>query len=112
MGGQKLTVRKFDLSTTSAPFEIQPLRLPAGARILRVGEQGEDPLHGPRIFVWIEVDPTEECHELRYVVTFGQAHADQEHLVFQKHDWVLRQTLSALGGCMVMQVWISAPVQG
>lgn len=109
--GLKLVLRKFDLPTTSAPFEIQPLRLPAGARVLRVGEQGDAPLQGPRLFVWVEVDPAEERHELRYVVVMDQAQAEQDQPALAGQRWAHKQAVDALCGSMVMHVWVSAPAR-
>jgi len=106
--GQKLTIWKFDLPITSAPNEVLPLRLPAGSKILKVGEQGSDPLLGPQLFVWAQVDPDEKLQELRYVVTAGTGHV-LEITTLSKRDWDYEETIMALGGRLVIHVWISRP---
>jgi len=103
-----LTVWKFELPITSAPSEIVPIRLPAGAKILRVGEQGSDPLLGPRLFIWALVDPEEQFQELRYVVTAGTGHK-MELTTLSSRDWDYRETVMGLGGRLVIHVWISRP---
>jgi hypothetical protein len=106
--GQNLTVWKFDLPLTSTPSEVLPLRLPAGARILKVGEQGADPILGPRFFVWALVDPDEKLQELRYVVTAGTGHK-MEITTLADKTWDHVETVMALGGRLVVHVWISRP---
>lgn len=108
MKSRLTTVHKFDLPITSAPSEVIPLRLPAGAKILKVGEQGADPELGPRLFVWAQVDPEETLQELRYVVTVGTGH-QFEITTLSKRDWDHRETVLALGGRLVLHVWISRP---
>jgi len=109
MSGKKLTVWKFELPITSAPSEIVPFRLPAGAKILRVAEQGAEPLLGPQLFVWALVDPEESLQELRYVVTAGTGH-EMELTTLSNHDWEHQETVLALGGRLVIHAWISVPV--
>lgn len=106
--GKLRTVWKFDLPMTSVPGEILPLRLPAGAKILKVGEQGEDPLSGPRLFVWALVDPNEEFHELRYVVTAPTGYKF-EVTTLSKRDWDYVDTVLCMGSRLVVHVWVSRP---
>ena len=101
-------VFKYDLPITSAPSEVVPIRLPAGAKILKVGEQGADPLLGPRLFIWALIDPEEKLQELRYVVTAGTGHGI-ELTSLSKHDWDFKDSVLALGGHLVIHVWISRP---
>lgn len=108
MKGRMTTVYKYDLPLSSAPAEVLPLRLPVGAKILKVGEQGADPLNGPRFFVWAQVDPEETFQELRYVVTAGTGHKF-EITTLSKRDWDYQETVLALGGALVVHVWISRP---
>jgi len=100
------TVYKYDLPLTSSPGEVLPIKLPAGAKILSVGEQGADPLLGPRFFVWALVDPDEKFEELRYVVTVGTGHK-MEITTLSERDWDHQETVMALGGRLVIHVWIS-----
>jgi hypothetical protein len=108
MSNRLLSVHKYDLPITSAPGEIIPIRLPAGSKILKVGEQGEDPLLGPRLFIWALVDPDESLQELRYVVTVGTGHKF-EITTLSKRDWDYRETVLAMGGRLVIHVWVSRP---
>lgn len=108
MQGELRTVYKYDLPLTSAPGEVLPLRLPAGAKILKVGEQGADPLLGPRLFVWALVDPEEKLQELRYVVTVGTGHKF-EVTTLSKRGWDYQDTVMCLGSRLVIHVWISKP---
>lgn len=103
-----LTVWKYDLPLTSAPGEVLPLRLPAGSKILKVAEQGADPLLGPRLFVWALVDPKEKLQELRYVVTVGTGHTF-EITTLSERDWDYVDSVMCLGGRIVIHVWISRP---
>jgi hypothetical protein len=103
-----LTVWKFDLPITSAPGEVLPLHLPARSKILKVAEQGADPLLGPRLFVWALVDPKEKLQELRYVVTAGTGH-QFEVTTLSERDWDFKDSVMCLGGRLVIHVWISRP---
>lgn len=105
----KLTIWKYDLPITSAPGEVLPLRLPAGSKILKVGEQGADPLLGPRVFVWALVDPKEKLEETRYVVTAGTGH-ELEFTTLSTRDWDYTDSISCLGGRLMLHVWVSRPV--
>lgn len=112
MAGRLLAVHKYDLPLTSSPAEVLPIKLPAGAKILKVGEQvGADPssaLLGPRLFIWALVDPEETFEELRYVVTTGTGHRF-EITTLSNRDWDYQNTVLALGGALVIHVWISRP---
>lgn len=99
-------VYKYDLPITSTPSEAVPIRLPAGSRILKVAEQGADPLLGPRLFIWALVDPNETLQELRYVVTAGTGH-EIELTTLSKRDWDFTDSILCLGGRLVIHVWIS-----
>jgi len=101
-------VFKYDLPITSALSEIVPIRLPAGAKILKVGEQGDDSFLGPRLFIWALVDPNEVLQELRYVVTAGTGH-EIELTTLSSKDWDFRDSVICLGGRLVLHVWISRP---
>ena len=107
--GQIRKVFKYDLPITSAPSEVVPIRLPAGSKILKVAEQGADPVLGPRIFIWALVDPNEPMQELRYVVTAGTGH-EIELTSLSGHDWDFEDSIMCLGGRLVIHVWISRPV--
>lgn len=106
--GELRTVWKFDLPISSAPGEILPLQLPAGSKILKVGEQGEHPLIGPRLFVWALVDPNEQFHELRYVVSVGTGHKF-ELTTLSERDWDYKDTVFCMNNNLVVHVWISRP---
>jgi len=102
-----LTVYKYELPITSAPSEVIPLDLPKGARLLKVGEQGADPMLGPRLFVWALIDPAEKETERRYVLTAGTGH--QIELTALNRSWALQETVLCLGGRLVLHVWITHP---
>jgi hypothetical protein len=112
MSGRLLTVHKYDLPMSSAPAEILPLRLPAGAKILRVSEQvglSEQPYGaGPRLYVWALVDPEEQFQELRYVVTVD---TDRDFALtkLSSRDWEHQTSVLALNGSIMIHVWISRP---
>jgi len=106
VAGEIRKVFKYDLPITSAPSEIVPIRLPAGAKILKVGEQGADPLLGPRLFIWALVDPKETLQELRYVVTAGTGH-EIELTTLSDKDWDFQDSIMCLGSRLVLHVWIS-----
>ncbi len=108
MSNPILTVWKYDLPITSAPGQVSPMRFPAGAKILKVAEQGADPLLGPRLFVWALVDPKETLQELRYVVTVGTGH-EFGTATLSERDWDYVDSVMCLGGRMVLHVWISSP---
>lgn len=99
-------VFKYDLPLTSAPGEIVPIQLPSGSKILKVAEQGTDPLLGPRLFIWALVDPKETLNELRYVVTAGTGH-EIELTTLSAKDWDYTDSILCLGGRLVIHVWIS-----
>ena len=102
-----LVVYKYDLPLTSAPCETLPIKLPCGAQILRVGEQGADPLLGPRLFIWALVDPDEQEEEQRYVLTAGTGHKIEVGALSQR--WAYQETVICLGGQLVVHVWITQP---
>ena len=106
--GQIRKVFKYDLPMTSSPSEVIPLKLPAGAKILKVGEAGGDPLQGPRFFIWALVDPAENLQELRYVVTAGTGH-EIELTSLSSKDWEFTDSILSMGGRLVVHVWISRP---
>jgi len=104
--GQIRKVFKYDLPITSAPSEVVPIKLPAGSKILKVAEQGADPLLGPRLFIWALVDPKETLQELRYVVTAGTGH-EIELTSLSSKDWDHQESVLCMGGRLVVHVWIS-----
>jgi len=106
--GQIRKVLKYDLPMTSAPGEVTPIMLPAGSKILKVAEQGIDPLLGPQLFIWALVDPDETLQELRYVITAGTGHAIELTTLSSK-DWDFKDSILCIGGRFVMHVWISRP---
>jgi hypothetical protein len=101
-------VFKYDLPLSSAPGEVMMFRLPAGAKILKVAEQGSDPLVGPRLRVWALIDPEEKLQELRYAVTAGTGH-EIEVTTLSSQSWDYTDTVMCLGGELVVHVWISRP---
>lgn len=104
--GEIRKVFKYDLPLSSAPSEVIPIQLPAGSKILKVGEQGCDPLLGPRLFIWALVDPNETLQELRYVVTAGTGH-EIELTTLSKRDWDYEESVLCLNGRLVIHVWVS-----
>jgi hypothetical protein len=105
---QTRKVFKYDLPLTSAPSEAIPFKLPAGSKILKVAEQGIDPMLGPHFCVWALVDPSENLEELRYVVTAGTGHEIALTTLSDK-DWEFNDSVLAMGGRFVLHVWISYP---
>ena len=108
VGNRTLSVYKYELPLTESPGDLVALRLPAGAKIMKVAQQGADPILGPRVFVWVLVDPQEQHQELRHVVTAGTGHAIPEASLLAK-DWDYVDTILTMGGAMVIHVWISTP---
>jgi hypothetical protein len=106
--GEVRTVYKYDLPMGSVPGEIHPIRLPAGSKILKVGEQTpRDALDGPSLFIWVLIDPQEKFQELRYVVTAGTGH-EIELTKLSERDWDYNDTVLCSNG-IVVHVWVSRP---
>lgn len=112
-------VWKFRIPLTNNPGDVVPLTLPKGARLLKIGTQGSNPVEGPAFWVWALVDPEEKEKETREVLTAGTGHQIPQASLDRVHQRdifpplgrkTLQETILALDGRLVVHIWISQPV--
>lgn len=105
--GTTLAVKRFLIPPANSPGEPVVMELPKGAQIMKVIGQS-DPLAGVALFLWALVDPYVKLTEWRTVITAGTGH----HLAaeaFKGVTWDFTDTISVMGGRMLVHVWISKP---
>jgi hypothetical protein len=113
------SVYKYKLPLTNSPGEIVKLHLPVNAVILKVDQQGGDPVLGPHFWVWALVDPDEKLNEIREVLTAGTGHTIPKTALDRIHQRdtfppigrkTFQETVLAMNGQLVIHIWISQAV--
>ena len=93
-------VYKYELIVPDGPpGTLGRVRVPRGAEVRRVAEQGRG-----RFFAWAVVDPSKKDTILVEFLALGTGHEFDPELLELR--WKHKETVLALGGALVVHFWI------